>query len=329
VGYNRSWYQFCNIVQQVIVISRSEVEAYQMGPEQNQLATRTNLTNLATSTPAPGALAAGSDWESHLYSGLRMAHVPGEVRAALASALGTMGVEAEYFLSLLTTFSGVDRPSHDLADTFLRRLDAAARRVYHAADTLEIATQGYLSALETGYPGMRIEDAEVDPWWPAPQDYEVGGESLELRMRTCGFAYRHVVGVYLANNVSAIASQMTLLLYTLTNLPPAGVLPMGSLYQGLYELSSLFQSYIVPHHIGDLDAKTPGLLTGIERLRRLDAEEDTSLQSDLNWAEGQLRSVQDFLNTRNISPAQREWAMTAAHEWQETIRLLTGLTANA
>jgi hypothetical protein len=88
----------------------------------------------------------------------------------------------------------------------------------------------------------------------------------------------------------------------------------------------MFQSYIVPHHIGDLDPKTPGLLTGIGRLLRLDAEEDTSLASDLHWANEQLRSVQDFLNTQRVSPAQRQWAMTAASEWQQTVRLLTGLS---
>jgi hypothetical protein len=286
-----------------------------MGPEQNQLA-----------TAAPEAR---SDWESHLYSGLRMAHVPSEVRATLANTLGTMGVEAEYFLSLLATFPGVDRPSHDLADTFLGRLAAAARRVHHTADELEIATQGYLSALETGYPEMRSGDVEPDPWWPTPEDDEVEREPLELRMRRCGYAYRHVVSVYLATNVSALASQMRLLLYTLANLPPAGVLPVGSLYQGLYELSAMFQSYIIPHHIVDLDPKTPGLLTGIERLRRLDTEEDTSLASDLKWAQGQLRSVQDFLNTKSISPAQRQWAMTAASDWQQTLRLLTALSGNA
>jgi hypothetical protein len=129
--------------------------------------------------------------------------------------------------------------------------------------------------------------------------------------------------------VSAIANQMTLLLYALKSLPPAGVLPVGSLYQGLYELSAMFQSYIVPYHIGDRDPKTPGLLTGIERLHRLDAVEDTTLASDRNWAQEQLRSVQDFLNTQRISPAQRQWAMTAASEWQQTIRLLTGLSGNA
>ena len=292
-----------------------------MRPEQNQLANRTNLPT-AASEPK-------SEWESHLYSGLRMARVPSEVRSTLANALGAMGVEAEYFLSLLASFPGGDRPSHDLADAFLGRLDAAARRVHHAADELEIAMQGYLSALEAGYPEMRSGEAEPDPWWPAPQDYEVGGESLELRLRRCGYAYRHVVSVYLATNVSAIASQMTLLLYTLTSLPPAGVLPVGSLYQGLYELSAMFQSYIVPHHIGDLDPKTPGLLTGILRLHRLDAEEDTSVKSDLHWAEEQLKLVQDSLHTRNISPAQRQWAMTAASEWQQTVRLLTSLSRNA
>src|SRR5215472_10704467 len=101
----------------------SRAEAHQMGPEHNQLPTRANL---ATAAPE-----GRSDWESHLYSGLRMAHVTSEVRATLANALGAMGVEAEYFLSLITSFPGLDRPSHDLADAFLGRLDAAARRVRH------------------------------------------------------------------------------------------------------------------------------------------------------------------------------------------------------
>jgi hypothetical protein len=141
-------------------------------------------------------------------------------------------------------------------------------------------------------------------------------------MRKCGFAYRHVVEVYLGANISAIASQMALVLNALTILPPAGVVPASSLYQGLYELSSAMQGHIVPRHIGDLDSQTPGLLTGISRLRRLDVEDDTSLESDLLWAQAQLKSVQDFLKTARISNTQREWAMTAAAEWKQTIQLL-------
>src|SRR5262249_44230907 len=133
------------------------------------------------------------------------------------------------------------------------------------------------------------------------------------------------VEVYLSANISVIATQMALVLNALTILPPAGVVPASSLYHGLYELTSALQGHIVPRHIGDLDSQTPGLLTGISRLRRLDAEDDTSLDSDLLWARAQLKSVQDFLKTAKITNAQREWAMMAAAEWKQTIQLLDTL----
>ncbi len=272
----------------------------------------------------PRATAPENSWESRLYAGLRMSHVPGDARVELASALGTLGVEAEYFLLLLASFPGRDRPAHARGLVFLSQLEAAGRRLYHSADALEIATQGYLSALESGYPELITQDA-ADPWWQSPADSEGEVESLELRMRRCGFAYRHVVEVYLSDHVNAIAGQLALVLAALSNLPPAGTVPAGSLYQGLYELSSGFQGHIIPHHIGDRDPHTPGLLTGIIRLRRLDSLEDTSLQSDLAWAESQLKMVQDFQNSPNISGAQHQWSMTAAAEWRETIRLLRSI----
>lgn len=296
-----------------------------MGPEQSHPAKKTGPAKAVTAVRAESAPAAKADWESHLHAGLRMARVAGEARTMLANALGALGVEAEYYLSLLADFPGSNGPSHARAELFLSRLEAAGRRLYHAADTLEIATQGYLSALESGYPGARNEGPDGDPWWPAPPEFEPGGETIELRLRRCGYAYRHVVEVYLSTNMSAVASQMELVLYALTILPPAGVLPVSSLYQGLYELSSSFQGYIIPHHITDLDARTPGLLTGITRLRQLDIQEDTSLQSDLRWAQSQLRSVQEFLQSPSLSSAQREWAATAASEWQHTIQLLASL----
>jgi hypothetical protein len=291
----------------------------QMGRKQNQRAAAPTLL-----TPAPGetTLDAGAGWESRLYSGLHMPRLPADTRARLAEALGTLGVEAEYFLKLLADFPSKDKPSHTQGVIFLSQLEGAARRLDHTADTLEIATQGYLTALEAGYPEIRGQNTDTDPWWPAPETFELPGESIELRMRRCGFAYRHVVEVYLGANISAIASQMALVLNALTILPPAGVVPASSLYQGLYELSSAMQGHIVPRHIGDLDSQTPGLLTGILRLRRLDVEDDTSLESDLLWAQAQLKSVQDFLKTARISNAQREWAMTAAAEWKQTIQLL-------
>jgi hypothetical protein len=293
-----------------------------MGREQNQRAAAPTLPSLV---PGDTALEAGAGWESHLYSGLRMPRLPADTRARLAEALGTLGVEAEYFLKLLAGFPSNGEPSHIQGVIFLSQLEAAARRLYHTADSLEIATQGYLTALEAGYPEIRGQQADSDPWWPAPENFELPGESIEFRMRRCGFAYRHVVEVYLGANISAIANQMALVLNALTILPPAGVVPASSLYQGLYELSSALQGHIVPRHIGDLDSQTPGLLTGISRLRRLDVEEDTSLQSDLLWAQAQLKSVQDFLKTKNISKTQRDWAMTAAEEWRQTIQLLDKL----
>ncbi|MGO8948757.1 MAG: hypothetical protein ACLQUY_14115 [Ktedonobacterales bacterium] len=294
-----------------------------MGRGQNQQAPTTITPSLFTMAPQPSAPIA--TWETRLYSGLRMACVPHEVRATLASALGTLGVEAEYFLLLLASFPGDARPSHARGEVFLSQLEAAGRRLYHSANSLEIATQGYLTALESGYPELRSQDDGSEPWWPAPLEPEIEGESIELRMRRCGFAYRHVVEVYLGTNLTAIANQLALVLVALSNLPPAGTLPAASLYQGLYELSSTFQGHIIPHHIGDRDPHSPGLLTSISRLRRLSADEDTSLQSDLLWAEAQLKLVQEFLKASNISSAQRQWATTAAAEWRETLQLLGSL----
>ncbi len=293
----------------------------------NQQASATNPPSLVATAHRPTATE--NSWESRLYSGVRMPHVPDEVRTKLAGALGTLGVDAEHFLLLLSSFPGKDRPSHARGLVFLTHLEAAGRRLSYSADTLEIATQGYLAALESSYPELRGQDASADPWWPSPPNFELEGESIELRMRRCGFAYRHVVEVYLSAHVTAIASQLALVLAALAILPPAGTLPTESLYQGLYELSSSLQGHIVPHHIGDPDPLSPGLLSGISRLRRLDTEEDTSLQSDLLWAEAQLHLVQEFLKTANISSVQRQWSLTAAAEWQETIKTLGALQAGS
>ncbi len=294
-----------------------------MGPGTNQPATAFHRSQMSHTSEQPAVASAnGAGWEQRLYTGLRMASVPGEVRAALANALGELGVEAEFFLLLINNFPGGGAPSRVRGESFLGRLEAAARRLVRTADTLEVATQGYLTALEADDPGIRNAAAEADPWWPPAPDFEITGESIELRLRRCGFAYRHVVAAYLAANIEAIATHLSLVLHALSTLPPAGVLPTSSLYQGLYELYSAFQGYLIPQHIVHADTQTPGLLTGIARLRALDAQEDTSLQSDLAWAETQLAATQTFLHTQHISAAQRQWALAAAQEWQETINLL-------
>ena len=52
----------------------------------------TGNAQVATGGVPPG-------WETHIYPGVQVADVSLAARAALASALGEAGVEAEYFLA--------------------------------------------------------------------------------------------------------------------------------------------------------------------------------------------------------------------------------------
>jgi hypothetical protein len=278
-----------------------------------------------TAAPAPAREPRASAWEGRLYSGLRVGRVPPEIRATLTGALGELGVEAEYFLALVQSFPGAPPYPHERGEAFLLRLEAACHRLLSVAGTLEIATQSYLSALEAGYPDVRARwDADV--WWPSFQGYALPGESIELRLRRCGFAYRHVVTARLASNIESVAEQLALSLHALTTLPPAGVLPTASLYQGLYELSSALQGYIISHHVSDMSKQAPGLLTGIAWLRGLDAREDTSLSSDIAWATAQYTFARQTAQRGGQagSPgasygATQAWAATAMRDWQDTI----------
>jgi hypothetical protein len=269
------------------------------------------------------AIVAG--WDQRLYAGLRVACVPEDVRAALARALGDVGVEAEHFLALATTFVRATEPmTPQTGDAFLLGLHAASQRLRRVAQGLEIATQSYLGALEAGYPSIHLADFGEDVWWPPFAGYALGGEPLELRLRRCGFAYRHVVATHLASNVEAVTEHMALLLHALTTLPPAGVLPASALYTGLSELTSALQGYLIPHHVIDLNEATPGLLTGIARLRKLTASDDTSLDGDIAWARAQ------FTFTHQLhagSAGQSVWhsAQSAAREWQSTIAALESM----
>lgn len=284
------------------------------------------------SAPAMAPTQRESGWEGRVYAGLRVVRVPPEIRASLTGALGELGVEAEYFLALIQSFPGAPPYAHERGEAFLLRLEAACHRLTAVAGTLEVASQSYLSALEVGYPGVRTQ-RDADAWWPSFGGYAMRGEPLELRLRRCGFAYRHVVAAHLASNVEAVAEHLALTLRALATLPPAGVLPTASLYQGLYELSSAMQGYIIPHHVTDLNAQTPGLLTGIAWLRGLDAREDTSLNSDLAWAHAQYaRARQLATQARTASPSgashgqAQAWA-AALRDWQEAIAALERLRA--
>ncbi len=271
-------------------------------------------------------------WDARLYPGLRVTSVPSQIRAALAQALGEMGVEAEFFLVAVDTFPAQRRYTHAQGETFLRQLEASGQRIAHAAATLEVATQSYLTALAAAYPDLRTVGESDDVWWPPFAGYELNGEPLEQRFRRCGFAYRHVYSVYLSTHVEAIAEQLALTLYALSSLPPAGVAPMRALYQGLYELSSALQGDVVAHHITGVSARYPGLLASVARLRALDAEEDTSLDSDLAWAHTQYAQARNaYANLGGASANThdaRAWAAQAAQEWRQVVGFLDYLRVN-
>jgi hypothetical protein len=274
----------------------------------------------------------GAGWDNRLHAGLRIARAPAETRSALASALGEAGVESEFFLSLVFTFPPAGRYTHAQGEILLLQLEAAAHRLIRTAAALEVATQGFLSALDRIYPNMRARREGDDVWWPTFPGFTLPGDSLDLRLRRCGFAYRHVVWVHLASSIEAIAEQMSLTLHALATLPPAGVLPAHALHQGLYELSSAWQGDIVQHHVLDVAADSPGLLTAIGRLRTLDSSEDTSLETDLAWANAQLASLGPaFTAARTGVPKQRANARLtelAAREWYGIISALDRLRSN-
>jgi hypothetical protein len=283
------------------------------------IASRTRLTQAA----APAVAGPPATWDRRLYAGLRVACVPEEVRATLASALGDIGVDAEHFLTLVDRFVRAV-PVVGLGEAFLRHLESACQRLRRVALALEIATQSYVSALADGYPATRLADGGDDVWWPPFPGYWQGGEFLELRLRRCGFAYRHVVATHLASNVEAIAEHMALFLHALATLPPAGILPASTLSTGLLELTSTLQGYVIPHHVTDLNDATPGLLTGIARLRALTARDDTSLDSDIAWARAQYAFVRQQ-HASSAGQGVRRWAQVAAGEWQQTIASLESL----
>jgi hypothetical protein len=136
--------------------------------------------------------------------------------------------------------------------------------------------------------------------------------------------------------MEAILEQLALTVYALCSLPPAGVTPVSTLYQGLYELSSALHGDIVPRHIlgASGDPRYPGALASITRLRALDASGDTSLESDLDWARAQYAAVSGARTSygpalaRTLDPNApqvhdaRLLAAHAAYQWGHTIGFL-------
>lgn len=264
-------------------------------------------------------------WEGRPLAGLTVASVAPQTRYALVRALGEAGVEAEFFLTLVQSFPPSDQYSHAEGELLLLQLLAAAQRISRVAASLEVATQGYLAELARTNPEVRDASEQDEVWWSAFAGYALEGESLDLRLRRCGFAYRHVVELHLTVSVESIVEQMALTLHALHSLPPAGVVPMRSLYQGLYELSWAWQGDIVQHHLLDLGSQAPGLLTAIARLRTLDSSDDTSIESDLAWVHGQVARLRGAAPVPGRRAAGGSSVDLAALEWNETIIALEQL----
>lgn len=305
----------------------------------------------------------GGGWEERLYPGLAVPGIPAEPRAALSESLGALGVEAEHVLLVVSAFTrpGPGGPAARAdGERFLWQLEASARRLASIAESFELATQAYLAALETAHPDVRVggspaSDDEPEPWWPPDNLTAPVGEPLELCLRRCDFAYRHVVAAHLAANVEEVGEEMVLVLHALRTLPPAGVLPSSALSAGLYELTGEFQSHLVPSHLSDANPSALGLLSGIALLRHLDATDDRSVEADIAWAEAQLSELEQvaanlpaatappekparrglsglFRRSSSAGPSAPEpgttpqvWAARAAREWQQTIAALRTL----
>lgn len=285
-------------------------------------------------------------WEERLYLGLRL---PGmdEPQLALARALGEVGVEAEFFLLLVGSEASLARGTRPAADEYLHQLEISCARLSAAAAGLEVATQGYLAALDARYPQARLADTPAEPWWPGFSGFTLPGEALELRLRRCGYSYRHVVEARLTSNIEAIAEQLALTLHALNTLPPAGVLPIPALYHGLDELSSALQGYVVPHHIAESAPESPGLLLGLRWLHQLDRQQDRSLQADIAWVQAQLAQARETLAHLGVkrppmspmtalarlglrrapvlTPDTAAWVARTIHEWDESLAQLKAL----
>lgn len=292
----------------------------------------------AVRTPAT----ASGGWETRLPAALRLRSIPADVQGREVAALGAVGVEAEFFLRLLRDFPGRGPYTHAHGTALLMQLEAWAYRLIAAGAALEVATQGYLAALDAAIPELRVAGDEADVWWPPLPPLTLGGEPLELRLRRCGFAYRHVVAVQLASTVETLAEHLAQFLQALLTLPPAGVLPAVTIYAGLSELTATLQGYLIPYQLVGRDTRTLGLLPAIARLRQLDATDPPTLASDIAWAQAQYAAARSALaRARTTSHATREIAGIGAaarpaplppgalREWQATIAALEVLQGTA
>ncbi|MBA3823917.1 MAG: hypothetical protein H0X24_08480, partial [Ktedonobacterales bacterium] len=215
----------------------------------------------------------------------------------------------------------------------------------------EVAAQTYLHALEglASAPSPASQrhaldawsarfDETLDVWWPERGDIAPPGEPLELWLRRAGYAYRHIVNLGLPAHFETLAEALGTLLHALRTLPPGGVLARASLALGIETLAATFAGDLVPHHIADMDARHPGLLTGLTTIAQLTPAEN-ALPSDISWARGELVRAQQPLRsgqngtgrvTRPLpSTTGSLWVRHIITEWEQTVAQLEALNVPA
>lgn len=273
-------------------------------------------------------------WEAHIYPGLRLTGIALETRSGLARALGEVGTEAEYVLQTCAHLMALASPSIADGNAFFARLEASCQRLARVATSLEVATQSYLAAMETNAATCGATAEPGEEWWHDAAGAPPYAEPFDLRLRRCGFAYRHLVQLQVATHLDALLEHLATFLAALRRLPPAGVLPAADLYAGLYALSARIQGDVVLHHIHDLSASYPGLLTGIARLRERTLIDDTALESDLAWVYAQrayaLSQAHTLEHNDSGMPRQeraqlRAQALSAVAEWEAILHELARL----
>lgn len=293
-----------------------------------------------------GADAAFGGWEQRIYAGLLLGDIPADIREALGRTLGAAGVEAEHLLRLLAMFPGPEGPSPAAGARLLDQLQSFARRFLDTANSLELATQSYLTALQVSGGGRAIGPREGEPWWPPFTGYALGGEPLELRLRRCGYSYQQAAALRLGPLVEALAEQMALLLHALRTLPPAGTVSTAVLASGLDELADAMQGDVAQHLLRDMSDDYLGLPSAIERLQASNALDaiavKASLAADLEWAQGEYERILGAAASaqartpkpglfarlfRRSAPANgsQRWSASAAQEWRELIAALEAL----
>ena len=288
-------------------------------------------------------------WDARLVRGLTMTGISAEASDALVATLGALGCEAEYGLDLLRISADVPAPTHAQGDAWLRQCYNLCRRLIRLASDYEVAAQGYLLALDAFAAAPAIAntasaaphdtwisrfDGTPDVWWPERGEIVPPGDAIEWWLRQAGYAYRHVINLGLPAHIEALAEALGTLLHALHTLPPSGVLARPSLALGIETLAATFAGDLVPHHIADIDARHPGLLTALTAIVRLTPRENR-LDADIAWAQGELTRAQTTLRgshngvgrvTRTLpSTTGSLWAKQIIREWEQTVAQLTAL----